>query len=410
MSSPHTNAADTTGANALPLAGIRVVDFSRVLAGPICGAMLGDMGADVLKIEDVNGGDESRTWPPQREGESGAYIVNNRNKRAIALDLKQPEAVKIAMELARRADVLIENFRTGTMESFGLGYDTLAALNPRLVYCAVSAFGRTGPRAPEAGYEALMQAFSGVMSITGEPDSAPVRCGVSVLDIMTGTLCSFGVVNAILQRQKTGLGQRVDGSLFDTAIGLLNFQAQNYLLTGVVPKALGSAHPSLVPYRNFRCGDDLWVFVAGGNDRLWQRLARALGLEAMIEDPRYATNMARVAHRADVEGPVAQAIAGHEREALLELLERAGVPATPVNTIDQALGDAQASSRPALKRMAHPLLGEIDVVGMPLGFSAMQPEIRRHAPAHGEHTNEVMGELGYTPTQIADLRSRKMIA
>lgn len=401
---------DTGGTNALPLAGIRVVDFSRVLAGPVCGAMLGDMGADVLKIEDVQGGDESRTWPPQREGESAAYIVNNRNKRAIALDLKQPEGAKIALQLACRADVLIENFRTGTMESFGLGYAALAARNQRLIYCAVSAFGRTGPRAAEAGYEALMQAFSGVMSITGEPDSAPVRCGVSVLDIMTGTLCSFGIVNAILHRQKTGLGQRVDGSLFDTAIGLLNFQAQNYLLTGTVPKALGSAHPSLVPYRNFLCADELWVFVAGGNDRLWQRLARALGLETMVTDPRYATNLARVAHRADVEGAVAQAIAKHARQPLLELLERAGVPATPVNTIDQALGDPQIADRPSIKRMAHPALGEIDVVGMPLGFSAIQPEIRRHAPMHGEHTDAVLVELGYTPAQIADLRARKLIA
>ncbi len=401
---------EARGANALPLDGIRVVDFSRVLAGPICGAMLGDMGADVVKIEDVRGGDESRTWPPQRGGESGAYIVNNRNKRAIALDLKQPEAAQIALELASRADVLIENFRTGTMESFGLGWDVLAARNPRLIYCAVSAFGRTGPRAAEAGYEALMQAFSGVMSITGEPDSAPVRCGVSVLDIMTGTLCSFGIVNAILQRQKTGVGQRIDGSLFDTSIGLMNFQAQNYLLTGTVPKALGSAHPSLVPYRNFRCADDLWIFVAGGNDRLWQRVARALGLEAMIEDPRYATNMARVANRADVEGAVTRAIAQHARAPLLELLERAGVPATPVNTIDQALGDPQAADRPSLREMAHPTLGNIDVVGMPLGFSAMQPEIRRHAPMHGEHTDEVLGELGYTSAQIADLRSRGLIA
>lgn len=406
----NTTAENSADANALPLAGIRVVDFSRVLAGPICGAMLGDMGADVIKIEDVRGGDESRTWPPQREGQSGAYIVNNRNKRAIALDLKQPEAAEIALELVCRADVLVENFRTGTMETFGLGYDTLAARNPKLIYCAVSAFGRTGPRAAEAGYEALMQAFGGVMSITGEPDSAPVRCGVSVLDVMTGTLCSFGVVNAILHRQKTGLGQRVDGSLYDTAIGLLNFQAQNYLLTGTVPKALGSAHPSLVPYRNFRCADDMWIFVAGGNDRLWQRLARALGLEAMISDPRYATNMARVAHRADVEQAVATEIGKRKREALLELFAGSGVPATPVNTVEQALTDPQRADRPALKRMAHPTLGEIDVVGMPLGFSAMQPQIRRHAPGHGEHTDAVLGELGYSPAQIAGLRSRGLVA
>ncbi|MBK8064890.1 MAG: CoA transferase [Betaproteobacteria bacterium] len=396
-------------ANALPLDGLRVVDFSRVLAGPVCGAMLGDMGAEVLKIEDVHGGDESRTWPPQREGESACYVANNRNKRAMALDLKAPEGVQIARQLLRGADVLIENFRTGTMESFGLGWEDLRAENPRLIYCAVSAFGRSGPRADEAGYEALMQAFSGIMSITGEPDAAPVRCGVSALDIMTGTLCAFGAVNAVLHRQTTGVGQRVDGSLFDTAIGLLNFQAQSYLLTGTIPKALGSAHPSLVPYRNFRCKDGLWVFIAGGNDRLWQRLARALGLEAMLDDERYASNLARVAHRAEVEGAVSAAIAQFEREALLALLEPAGVPATPVNDIARALGDSQMESRPVLKPMAHPKLGEIDVVGMPLGFSNMEPGIRRHAPARGEHTDEVLAELGYTPSSIADLRARKVV-
>ncbi len=398
-----------TGANALPLYGIRVLDLSRVLAGPVCGAMLGDMGADVLKVEDVHGGDESRTWPPQKDGESGSYLMNNRNKRAIALDLKSPDGARILADLACKADVLIENFRTGTMESFGLGYEALERANPRLIYCSVSAFGRSGPRAAEAGYEALMQAFSGIMSITGEPGAAPVRCGVSALDIMTGTLCSFGVVNAILHRQKTGLGQRVDGSLFDTAIGLLNFQAQSYLLTGTVPKALGSAHPSLVPYRNFRCRDEQWVFVAGGNDRLWQRIARALGLDAMLDDARFATNLSRVAHRTEVESAVAAAIAGHDRAPLLAHLEQAGVPATPVNSIDQALNDAQAENRPALKRMSHPKLGELDVVGMPIGFSRMDPSIRRHAPGRGEHTDEVLAELGYTPAQVTDLRARKVV-
>jgi crotonobetainyl-CoA:carnitine CoA-transferase CaiB-like acyl-CoA transferase len=399
----------TATPSTLPLEGIRVLDLSRVLAGPVCGAMLGDMGADVLKIEDIHGGDESRTWPPQREGESGSYLMNNRNKRAMALDLKAPEGVQILLQLARGADVLIENFRTGTMESFGLGYEALDKVNPRLIYCSVSAFGRSGPRAAEAGYEALMQAFSGVMSITGEPDSAPVRCGISALDIMTGTLCAFGAVNAILHRQTTGLGQRVDGSLFDTAIGLLNFQAQNYLLTGTVPKALGSAHPSLVPYRNFRCADGQWIFIAGGNDRLWQRLARALGLDAMIEDARYATNISRVAHRADVETAVGAAIAKFDRDALLALLEQAGVPATPVNTIEQALTDPQAAERPSLRRMQHPKLGELRVVGMPVGFSRMDPAIRRHAPGRGEHTDEVLAELGYTATQVAGLRERRVV-
>ena len=206
---------------ALSLEGIRVLDLSRVLAGPFCGMLLSDLGADVIKIEDTSSGDESRTWPPHKDGESAAFLVINRNKRDMTLDLKAPEGVAILKRMVASADVLIENFRTGTMESFGLGYDELSAINPRLVYCSVSAFGRTGPRKDGAGYEALMQAFSGIMSITGEPGGAPVRAGVSFLDLTTGIFCAFGIVNALLHRVRTGLGQRVDGSLLETAVTLL---------------------------------------------------------------------------------------------------------------------------------------------------------------------------------------------
>jgi crotonobetainyl-CoA:carnitine CoA-transferase CaiB-like acyl-CoA transferase len=393
----------------LPLAGVRVVDLSRVLAGPFCGALLGDMGADVVKVEDPGGGDESRTWPPHKEGESAGYIVNNRNKRGIAVDLKTAEGVDIVRRLTREADVLIENFRTGTMEEFGLGYESLAAANPRLVYCSVSAFGRTGPRARSAGYEALMQAFSGIMSITGEPGGQPVRCGVSFLDLTTGILCAFGVVNALHLRARTGLGQRVDGSLLETAVGLLNFQAEGFLLAGTVPKALGSAHPSLSPYRNFRCGDGQWVFIAAANDRLWKRLAVALGLADMAADPRFGSNIERVKHRVELETRVGEAIGRHDRDALLKILEAGGVPATPVNTLDQMLTDEQTRSRPVVRRMQHPKLGEIPVVGMPLTFSGIDPGVRRHAPVRGEHTDEVLREHGYSPAEIARLREKKVV-
>jgi crotonobetainyl-CoA:carnitine CoA-transferase CaiB-like acyl-CoA transferase len=395
---------------ALSLDGVRVVDLSRVLAGPFCGALLGDLGADVIKIEDPAAGDESRTWPPHRDGEAAGYLVNNRNKRGIAVDLKAEAGAEIVRRLVRQADVLIENFRTGTMEEFGLGCDSLSELNRRLIYCSVSAFGRTGPRAEGAGYEALMQAFSGIMSITGEPDGAPVRCGVSFLDLTTGILCALGVVSALHHRSRTGLGQRVDGSLLETAIGLLNFQAEGYLLAGIVPKALGSAHPSLSPYRNFRCRDGQWVFIAGANDRLWKRLAGALGLGWMAEDPRFATNIDRVGHRTELERLVGEAIAGHDREALLKLLDDAGVPATPVNTVDQVLTDPQTASRSVIRRMEHPRLGDIPVVGMPVSFSRMQPGIRRHAPARGEHTDEILAECGYSAAEIAELRRAKVVA
>jgi crotonobetainyl-CoA:carnitine CoA-transferase CaiB-like acyl-CoA transferase len=254
-----------------------------------------------------------------------------------------------------------------------------------------------------------MQAFSGIMSITGEPGGAPVRCGVSFLDLTTGIICAFGVVNALLAREKTGRGQRVDGSLLETAIGLLNFQAEGYLLAGAVPRALGSAHPSLSPYRNFRCRDGQWIFIAGANERLWKRLAEALDLGWMTTDPRFATNPERVKHRAELERIVGEAIEGWDREPLLKHLEEAGAPAAPVNTVDQVLTDAQTATRGVIRTMAHPRLGEIPVVGMPVAFSGMDPAIRRPAPQRGEHTDEVLAEYGYSREEIARLRERKVV-
>ncbi len=393
----------------LALDGVRVLDLSRVLAGPFCGMLLADLGADVVKIEDTATGDESRTWPPHKNGESAAYLVINRNKRDMTLDLKQPEGAEILRRMVRDADVLIENFRTGTMESFGLGYDALAAINPRLVYCSISAFGRTGPRAEGAGYEALMQAFSGIMSITGEPGGPPVRCGVSFLDLTTGILGAFGVVNALLHRGRTGLGQRVDGSLLATAVSLLNFHAEGYLLTGAVPKALGSAHPSLSPYRNFSCRDGQWVFIAGANDRFWSRLAPALGLPEMATDPKFATNIERVKHRRELEAALEAAIAGHDRAPLLKTLEEAGVPATPVNTVEQVMDDPQTAASGIIERVLHPQLGEIPMVSTPVKFSRMRPGVRTPAPLRGQHTDEVLAAYGYSAAEIAALRAKKVV-
>ncbi len=394
---------------ALALEGIRVVDCSRVLAGPFCAMLLSDLGADVIKVEDTGSGDESRTWPPHKDGESAAFLVINRNKRDIALDLKQPEGVEALKRLVAGADVLIENFRTGTMESFGLGYDTLAALNPGLVYCSISAFGRTGPRKDGAGYEALMQAFSGIMSITGEPGGPPVRCGISFLDLTTGIFSAFRIVSAIHHRTRTGLGQRVDASLLETAVGLLNYHAEGFLLTGALPQALGSSHPSVVPYRNFRCQDGQWVFVAAANDRLWQRLAPALGLAALTEDPRFKSNPERVKNRKDLEAALEAAIGRHDREALLAMLEKAGVPATPVNTVDQVMKDAQTAARSMIERAHHPRLGDIPVIGTPVKFSRMRAGVRSAAPLHGQHTDEVLAEHGYDTAAIAALREKKVV-
>jgi crotonobetainyl-CoA:carnitine CoA-transferase CaiB-like acyl-CoA transferase len=393
----------------LSLDGVRVLDLSRVLAGPFCGMLLSDLGADVVKIEDTGSGDESRTWPPHKDGESAAFLVINRNKRDMTLDLKAPEGVEVLKRMVATADVLIENFRTGTMESFGLGYDTLAATNPRLVYCSISAFGRSGPRKDAAGYEALMQAFSGIMSITGEPDGAPLRCGVSFLDLTTGIFSAFGIVNALLHRVHTGLGQRVDGSLLETAVTLLNYHAEGYLLTGTQPKPLGSSHPSLSPYRTFKCRDGQWIFIAGANDRFWQRLAPALGLPEMATDPRFAKNIERVRNRRELEAALEASIARHDREPLLKVLEDAGVPATPVNTVQQVMEDAQTAARSMIERVVHPKLGEIPVVGTPIKFSRMKAGVRRPAPQQGQHTDEILAEYDYSTADIAALRAKKVV-
>jgi len=393
----------------LSLEGIAVLDLSRVLAGPFCAAWLGDMGADVIKIEDTAGGDEARTWPPQKDGESAAFLVCNRNKRGMTLDLKTAEGQDVLKRLARDADVLIENFRTGTMEEFGLGYDALSALNPRLVYCAISAFGRTGPLAQRAGYEALLQAYTGVMSLTGEPDGEPVRCGLSFLDLTTGIIAAFAVVNALLARERTGLGQKIECSLLETALTLLNYHAEAYLLDGTVATRLGSSHPSVVPYRNFRCRDGQYIFIAAANDRLWGRLCTGLGLEHLVDDPRFKTNMDRVAHRAELEPIVADAVARYDLDPLLELLDRAGVPVAPVNTIDRLMNDPQVEHRGMLEPAVHSRLGPIKVIAAPMKFSAMEPGVRRAAPAYGEHTEEILRERGWSDAEIAALRARGAI-
>jgi crotonobetainyl-CoA:carnitine CoA-transferase CaiB-like acyl-CoA transferase len=393
---------------AYSLEGVTVLDLSRVLAGPFCGMMLADMGADVLKIEEPEGGDESRTWPPFVAGEASGYLSMNRNKRNMTLNLKTSEAQDILKKLVARADVLIENFRTGTMEAFGLGYDVLQAINPRLIYCAVSVFGRSGPYKHKAGYEALMQAFSGVMSITGEPDGPPLRCGVSFLDLGTGMMAAYGVMNALFHRERAGTGQKVEVSLFETALSLMSYHAVGYLLEGNVPQRQGSGHPMIVPYQVFRTQDGE-MFIVGSNQRLWTRLCQALRREDLLQDPRFASNMERVKHR-HLLVPVLQGeIQKYPTRQLNEMLDEAGVPCAPVNTLDNVLTDPQTLVRDMVVDIPHPLIPDLKLLGLPVKLSASPGDVRLPPPLKGQHTEEVLIDLGYSAADITAFRERQVI-
>ena len=365
----------------LALDGIRVLDLSRVIAGPWCGALLGDFGADVIKVEDTGAGDESRTWPPHKDGETAAYLLFNRNKRGMTLDLKSPEGVEVIKALVAKSDVLVENFRTGTMESFGLGYDVLADINPRLIYCSVSAFGRTGPRKDSPGYEALMQAFSGIMSITGEPGGPPVRSAVSFLDLTTGILCALGVTAAVLPAR----AHRARPARRWLAAGYRR-RAPRLPRGGLSARRPGPDRRSAPGTRRCRpiatsgagtgSGSSLPPPMTGsGGSSPRPRPA------AMAADPRFTKNGDRVANRAELEAMLEKIIGDYDREPLLKRLEEADVPATPVNTVDQVMNDPQTIARGMIERVVHPTLGEIPVVGTPLKFSRMNPGVRRAAPA-----------------------------
>jgi crotonobetainyl-CoA:carnitine CoA-transferase CaiB-like acyl-CoA transferase len=393
-----------------PLEGVRVIDLSRVLAGPQCAALLGDLGADVVKVESPHGGDETRSWLPAVDGESTAFLSVNRNKRSIAVDLGSPEGRALGRELIVRADVVIENFRTGTMERWGLSYEDLREDAPRLVYTAISAFGRTGELGGRAGYEAVLQAFSGVMSITGDPDGMPARSGPSLLDLGTGILTAHAVTAALLDRERTGRGQRIDTALLGTAMTLLGYHAQGYLSAGEVPQRRGSGHPALVPYRAYPCADDQAVFVAAGNEGLWVRFCDALGLEHLRDDARFADLPSRRDHRDELDAELSAELSRRRRAEVLGRLEAAGVPAAPVNDVAQVLEHPQVRELDAIQSVFHPGLGyEIEVVASPFRATEMVTDVRRAPPMLGEHTDDILHELGYDVAAREGLRRRGIV-
>lgn len=391
----------------LPLSGIRVLDLSRVLAGPYCGVLLSMLGAEVIKVED-KGGDESRQWPPAGRGMGSSYLGINLNKLGLVIDLKAPEGQQIVRDLVPTCDVVVENFKNGTMEKFGLGYDDLSKLNPRLVYTAISAFGRTGPRADDLGYEALVQAYSGVMDSTGFPDGLPVRCGVSFLDMSTGITATLATVSALYLRERTGKGSRCDASLLQTSLGLQSPQVSNFFQHGMVPKRMGTAHAQLVPYQAYPTIDG-HIFIASGNQNLYERLCRALDLERLISDPRFVDNHARVANREALLAEIHAAIAKWKTDDLISHLKKAGVPGTRVNSIKGLMEDGHVESIGALAELEDREFGHLKVSGLPFFLNGRPGRVDQRAPKLGEHTRLVLEGLDYAPAKIQALIDKGVV-
>ena len=392
-----------------PLEGVKVLDLSRTLAGPFCTMMLGDMGADVVKVEQPGSGDESRRFtPPSWNDESCYYLSSNRNKRSITVDLKSTEGKAIMMKLVQDADILVENFRTGTMEKLGLGYEELKKMNPRLIFCSISGFGRTGPEKNRAGYDLLLQGFGGLMSITGEEGGPPVKAGMSIVDLTTGMFAVYGIMNGLFAAQKTGKGQFIDVSLLDGQITLLNHMATGYMATGKPAGKMGSAHPSLVPYQAFRA-KDMDIILAVANDGLWKKCCMALEWHDLLDDVRFEKNVDRVAHRDELVKLISDKLIFWESKDLFEILDSHGVPCGPIHTIDQILNHPQTKAREMMLPIQHPTIENLQVPGFPVKMGGTPQSVRYYPPLLGEHTDDVLSELGYSTEDIQRLKNKQII-
>ncbi len=388
----------------LPLAGPLVIDFTRVVAGPVCTQMLADLGARVVKIENPAGGDDLRHMRlAVLGGESAPFLAYNRGKRSVALDLAHPEGRSVALELARKADVVVENFTTGVMERLGLGYQTIAEANPRLVFCSISAYGRSGTYASRAGYDPVVQAESGLMSLTGFEDGPPLRMGPPMIDISTGMMACNAVLAALLAREHTGVGQRVEVSLFDNAASITGMFGMSYLMSGVTPTRFGQAPPGASPVGLFNASDAPF-YLTCVNDRLFRRLAEALERPELADDPRFVTNPARAAHRDALYAVLDAIFATRPRDAWMQLLQAANVPAGPVRTIDEAFASPEMRARNVASEIPHPTAGTVPNIAPPFRFSLTPPADPVAAPLLGQHTSEVLDELlGYDEPRLAAL-------
>ncbi|MEX0408624.1 CoA transferase [Aquibium sp. LZ166] len=384
------------------LQGVTVLDLSKVLAGPICAQYLGDLGAEVIKIEPVGVGDDTRSWPPFVAGESAIFLSVNKNKRSIALDLKRPEGLAVLHRMVAQSDVVIESYRTGVAARLGIDYETLRKLQPRLVHASISGFGRSGPLAEIPGYDAMVQAFSGIMSITGEKGGSPVRIPISPLDQTTGIHTALGIVAALRRRDLTGEGTAIETSLYETALGFLGYVAQTYWATGKAPEPAGSGHESLCPYQAFAAADGQ-ILIAVGSDKVWRAFAPAVGLEAVRDDPRFATNQARVAHFDETVGMVAEVIARRSVAEWCDILRQAGVPHSPINTVDASLDQPQARERGMVTRIAHSAAGEMPAIAIPILFAGCERSPRSAAPTLGEHSAEILRRFQLSDEEVSTL-------